>query len=179
VGLKTDLTNDIKQQEEDSTLYTNLLTSWRYFRNAGIQKHAIPADTLNLYKGFLFTSIGFIPNNSRFEALKSSGQLVVIEDTALLNKILDLYQYRMRMLLSATDQFTTAKANELNQLFFQNVRIQPDGSDNLNDLFQIPQIQNALFAAESVPQILSRYHIVMDESRDIIKLIDRQYPHGK
>src|SRR5438309_8979354 len=39
LGLKTDLTNDIKQQEGDSTSYTKLLTAWRYFRNAGIQKH--------------------------------------------------------------------------------------------------------------------------------------------
>jgi len=179
VGLKTDLTNDIEQQKEDSTAYSRLLFTWRYFRMAGIQRRTVRADTVNLYKPFLFNSIGFIPNNSRFEALKSSGQLMVIEDTALLNKILDLYQYRMRALLSSTDQFTALKANELNHLFFQDFRIQPGGSDNLNDLFQIPQIQNALFSAESVPDILARYHIVMNESRDIIKLIDHQYPDAK
>jgi len=179
VGLKTDLANDIIQQGEDSTAYTKVLAGWRYFRNAGIQKHPISVDSLLRYQQFLFNSIGLIPNSSRFEALKSSGQLMVIEDTALLNKILDLYQYRMRALLSSTDNFTTIKTNELNHLFFQNMRIQPNGSNNLPDLFQIPQIQNALFSAESIPEILIRYHIVMDESREIIRLIDRQYPDEK
>lgn len=179
LGLKTDLANDIKQQEGDSTSYTKLLTAWRYFRNNGIQKRVIPADTMNLYKPFLFTSIGLIPNSSRFEALKSSGELMVIENKTLQNKILDLYQFEMRTLLSATDQFTAARTNELAPLFLERLRVQPDGSDNLGDLFQIPQIQNALFSAESVPEILTRYHIVMEKSREIIQLIDRQYPDAE
>jgi hypothetical protein len=179
LGLKTDLISDIDQQVGDSSSYVKLLTAWNYFRNAGIQKRTIPADTMQLYKNSLFGSTGLIPNSSRFEALKSSGQLTVIEDTALLNKILDLYQYRMRALLAATDQFTTWKTTQLIPLLLEKVRFQPDGSDNISELFQIPQVQNILFSSQSVPEILARYHLVMQESRDIIKLIEEQYPHEK
>src|SRR3989442_785083 len=58
LGLKIDLTSDIEQQVGDSTSYTKLVAAWRYFRNAGLQKQLVPADTMKLYINYLFTSIG-------------------------------------------------------------------------------------------------------------------------
>jgi hypothetical protein len=148
-------------------------------RSAGLEKRVLPGDSIRNYQNYLFTRIAFIPNNSRFEALKSSGELGVIEDRALQNKILDLYQYRIRALLSATDNFTFKQANQLVPFLVDNVKFQSHGASNLYEVIQLPKMQNFLILGEGVKQIIERYHGVMEQSRAIIGMIDRQYPGSK
>jgi hypothetical protein len=174
-GLKSDLILDVAQQSGDSVSYSKVLPAWAYFRKSGLEKHLVPNDTLNAYVQTLFTTIGFIPNSSRFEALKSSGELGVIQNQELQNKILDLYQYRIRTLLVSTDFFTTFQENQIFPYMAEKMVLQPNGVSNLNEILQLPRMQNLLIYGNSTLQILSRYHDVMMQSREIIGLIDQQY----
>jgi hypothetical protein len=176
LGLKADLGNDIKQQAGDSLTYVQLISSWRYLRVAGQENRNLPGDSILPRQDFLFTKIVFIPNDSRFEALKSSGELGVLGDPALQNKILDLYQYKIRVLLSASESFTALQSNQLIPFLLEILKFQPNGFSNLNEVLQMPRMQNYLLFANYAQQIINRYHDVMEQSRDIIAAIDRQYP---
>jgi len=175
VGLKSDLFNDIRQQSGDSAAYAYVVRSWVYLRKAGMEKRVLPSDTLNLLFPSLTNTTGFIPNDSRFQALKSSGQLGVIENSELQNKILELYQFKIRTLIVATDEFTSLQQNHIAPFLTERLIIQSNGKQNLNEILQIPQMQNFLIYSGLSSLIISRYHTVMAQSREIILLIDRQY----
>jgi hypothetical protein len=175
VGLKSDLINDIQQQSGDSTSYANIIHSWVYLRKAGMEKRFLPPDTLNLLLPSLTNTTGFIPNDSRFQGLKSSGQLGVIENVELQNKILELYQLKIRTLIVATDEFSSLQRNHIAPFLAERLVLQSNGKQNLNEILQIPQMQNFLIYSALSSVIISRYHDVMAESREIILLIDRQY----
>ena len=175
VGLKSDLIKDINQESGDSSAYAEILLGWSYLRKSGIEKRVLPTDSLNLYLQILMNTTGFIPNSSRFEALKSSGELGVIENAVLQNKILDLYQYKIRTLIVATDDFIAMQQNHLVPFLAEKLIVQSNGKQNLNKLLQIPQMQNFLIYGQLSALIISRYHNVMEQNRDIIQLINRQY----
>lgn len=73
IGLKQDLHNDVIQLRSDSASYFNLLNAWSYLRRTGINNETVNYDSLNKYGNTLTNTTDFIPNYSRFEALKSSG----------------------------------------------------------------------------------------------------------
>ena len=112
-GLRIDLQNDIEQLRSDSSAYNTVQNGWRYLRNAGINNIVLAQDSLRLYASTLFSTIGFIPNDSRFQALKSSSEFNVIEDDSLQNMILDLYQNSIPTLKGSTDYITNIKSEHL------------------------------------------------------------------
>jgi hypothetical protein len=94
-GLKKDLQNDLAQLKDDSLAFILVRDGWNYFRTVGINSEALNTDSVAKYNNSLFGYSDFLPNDSRFEALKSSGQIGTIEDDSLQNLILDLYQNKI------------------------------------------------------------------------------------
>jgi type II secretory pathway pseudopilin PulG len=175
LGLKQDLRNDIAQQQSDSTSYALLLNGWRYLRFTGMENQNVNEDSLKKYSSTLISTTDFIPNDSRFEGLKSSGNLGVLENDSLQNLILDLYQNKIKMLQSSTNYFTHFKQEQLTPFLNQNLQIHKDGSTNIGELIHKTQMQNYLLLGDISVEILERYHAVMQESRKIIQLINEQY----
>lgn len=175
-GLKLDLQNDIIQQEGDSTAFVLLEKGWTYLRAIGLNNKVPDKDSVAVYRATLNNTTNFIPNNSRFEALKSSGQLGVIENDTLQQLILDLYQNRIKVLQTSTGDFTDFQQEQLFPFLRRHVFFKSDGSTNFREVLGIPEMQNNLIMAGAVPQILTRYHAVMQQSRRIIDLITLQYP---
>ena len=95
LGLKKDLQTDLAQETEDSASYAALKKGWTYFQSIGMGSGVYNEDTIRTYEWTLLNNTTFLPNNSRFEALKSSGEIGVIENDSLQNLILDLYQNRI------------------------------------------------------------------------------------
>ena len=173
--MRTDLQNDIVQLKADSASYFNLYTGWNYLRNAGVNKIALNKDSANMYAGTLMNTTEFNPNNSRFEALKSSGQLDVIENDSLQNLILDLYQNRITALKLSTSYITLFKTQQLQPFLSRNFRFDKDGNNNLQDLIEMPEVQNYLYLGNISIEAMERYHNAINQSIKIIDMIDKQY----
>lgn len=91
-GLRKDLTSDTVEMASDRRTYDGLLKAYRYLREVGVGMKPVNKDSLDIFKGYFYNSTLLIPNISRFEGLKGSGKLDIIENKDLLNLILDLYQ---------------------------------------------------------------------------------------
>jgi len=175
LGLKKDLQADITQQSEDSATYAILKDGWAYFYKAGKGYIPVDRDSITTYQWTLLNNTTFFANNSRFEALKSSGELGVIEDDSLQNLILDLYQYKMASLGLSNTMFSNIKNEHLVPYLLDNLRYTNDSTSNLPDLLKQPVMQNYLSFRSSSDEVLERYHDVMQQSRKIIEMIDEQY----
>ncbi len=175
VGLKKDLEADIAQQKEDSTTYTILKKGWTYFSKIGHSGGTLDKDSIAAYQWTLLNTTSFLPNSSRFEALKSSGELGVIENDSLQNLILDLYQNQIASLHLSTGLFSTIKSDHLIPYLFENLRTNADSSNNLDNLLKQPILLNYLNYRSAADEVLNRYQKVMQQSRKIIQMIDRQY----
>lgn len=175
-GLKLDLQNDIIQQKGDSASYALLEKGWIYLRAIGLNNTVPNKDSMAKYSITLNNTTDFIPNDSRFEALKSSGELGVIENDTLQELILDLYQNRIKVLQTSTGEFTDFQQQQLFPFLRSHLLFKRDGSTNFREVLLIPEMQNNLTMAGTVPQILTRYHAVMQQSGRIIDLINHQYP---
>jgi hypothetical protein len=176
LGLRIDLQNDIQQLKSDSTAYHYLATGWNYLRNAGIKKITLNRDSAVAYGATLRNTTEFIPNDSRFEALKSSGQINVIENDSLQNLILDLYQNRIASLKLTTSYITAFKTQQLLPFLSKNMRFNDvDNTTNLQDVIEIPEMQNYLLLGGFGSEAMERYHVIIDESKKIIDMINKQY----
>ncbi|HLY70378.1 MAG TPA: hypothetical protein VKR53_11665 [Puia sp.] len=176
IDLKTDLSSDLMQESDDSTSYALMRAGWNYFYYCGINEQLAEKDSLNKYGYKLFNTTTFISNNSRFEGMKSSGQLNVIENKKLLNLILDLYQYKIAGLNLTNDVITFTKQHALIPFVQENLIQKKDGSNNLAQLFFLPRMQNYLSSGGAAVEAVERYHEVMEQSRKIIAMINQQYP---
>lgn len=180
IGLKRDLQNDTAQLKGDSATYFLLLNGWNYMRNVGMMNLELNKDSMVKYSWTLNNSSDFIANDSRFDALKSSGQLDVIEDDSLKSAILSLYQDKIKVLLLSTGFFTKFKTEQLMPFLAKNFRISKNGETNISALLNNPEMQNYLLLGNAAKEIMERYHAVIEQSIEIISMIDRQYtlaPH--
>ena len=174
-GLRGDLLSDIQQLKTDSASYNLMYNGWHYLRNSGLNDTPLNIDSLQLYGASLIGTTQFMPANSRFEALKSSGQFNVIENDSLQNMILDLYQNKIITLQSTTTYLTQFKTQQLLPFLSKNIRYTKDGKSNLQQLIEIPEMQNYLLFGNAAIEAMQRYHQVIDESYRIINMINKQY----
>ena len=173
-GLKKDLESDLEQEVEDSASYAALKTGWTYFRRLGTAKETYNEDTVKAYQWTLLNNTTFLPNNSRFEALKSSGQLSVIENDSLQNLILDLYQNKIAQLRLSSDIFTNFKNQQFIPYLLQNI---PPNSDSTHFIAVVkqPVMQNYLNYSTTAEEVIDRYHQLMQQSRIIINIIEEEH----
>ena len=156
--------------------YHQLYKGWHYLRNAGIKKIALNSDSAIKYAATLTNTTEFIPNDSRFEALKSSGQIDVIENDSLQNLILDLYQNRIASLKLTTSYITNFKTQLLLPFLSKNMRFNDvDGTTNLQEVIGCLKCRIIYCWVDLVTEAMERYHVIIDESKQIIDLINKQY----
>jgi hypothetical protein len=174
LGLKKDLQADLVQEAEDSSTYVVLKRGWAHFQRLGTGSEVYNEDTLSKYEWTLWNNTTFLPNNSRFEALKSSGEIGVIENDSLQNLILDLYQNRIPALRLSSDIFYNFKNQQFIPYLLQNMRPRSD-SNQVITLFKQPVMQNYLSYRTTADQVVPLYHVLMQQSRNIIHMIDEEY----
>src|SRR5580692_8786121 len=87
-GLKQDLAADLSQAQGDSAFYSGLLTGLQYFQRIATGE-ALAPDSLKIYQGVFFSNVDLEPHISRYEGLKGSGKFSIIENTDLLNNIIN------------------------------------------------------------------------------------------
>lgn len=173
LGLKEDLQNDIRELTEDSLSYIKSQKGFRYFRNLGYDQ-SLP-DSVAFYWNVLWNSNILIPNDSRFQGLKSAGKLYVIDDKKLLNDVLDLYQEKIPALLMATQIFTDFRYNRLTPFLENNLTNNSQTDNNLKALLKSSsQLRNYMSYDALIGFIIIRYHQVLEHSRLLIDEITKE-----
>ncbi|OON69491.1 hypothetical protein [Hymenobacter sp. CRA2] len=167
-GLRQDLTQDLQELRGDSASYITQIRAFNYFRGLNAQATVNP-DSLKAYGWTLRNSTQLIPNNSRFEGLKSAGRLDVIENDELLNSILDYYQEQIPHLTNNTAIYTAYK--QQNMVSYLDAHLSAD-QRNLPAVLAAAPMQNYLNRGDEMRGIVHIYHGVMDHSRQLIRQID-------
>jgi len=90
-GLKKDLQSDIENMTSSQKFYEFTLQGISYFLKTSSGQN-INQDSINKYSDCFFSSTDLDPHIARYEALKSSGRFIIIENKALLNDIIELHE---------------------------------------------------------------------------------------
>lgn len=174
LGLKEDLQNDIKELSGDSTSYVKGVNGFRYFRRLAVDP-STSEDSISFYFSTLMNANILLPNDSRFQGLKSAGKLYVIRNKKLLNDILDLYQEKIPGLLLVTKLFSDVTNNRMvpyleSKLVFTSMTV-----NNLKTLLrESSQLRNYLMYDGTMLSIIDRYHQVLEQSRLLIAEISKE-----
>ncbi|UOQ51809.1 hypothetical protein [Hymenobacter cellulosivorans] len=167
LGLRQDLGHDIEEMQGDSASYVIQQKAFRYFR--ALTPQSLHADSLRKYNWTLRNTTVLVPNASRFEGLKSSGDLDIIDDEALLNGILDHYQELIPGLVNEASAFSDYKGQTIGR--YLDDHLAPN-QQNIAAVMAVGPMQNYLRHGETIPLILKSYHQVMQHSRQLIRQID-------
>ena len=155
----------------DADFYKNAAIAFKYFYSA---KNYSP-DSVSAYKWALFDYTQLIPNTNRYEALKSSGKLDVIENTALLDSIVDLYQDKIPGLIEVfIKPFNESRSHELSSFLDNHLVTDSNGTQNFDEVLKMSVAKNYLGRWDAPERIAARYHLVMDASQYIIRIIDKE-----
>ena len=172
-GLKADLTQDIKEMENDKDSYRKQSSLFTYLSR--LKKNQIPnIDTLKANGNWLFNTTALNPNDGRFQGFKSSGKIGTIENDSLQNDIMDLYEENIPALLHSTDSYIRNKT-----LFFdllnKNTRRLTDSTSNMIEIMITDESFNLCRSLGSPVQVLERYDQCIQLMEKIITQIDREY----
>jgi len=88
-GFRKDLYGDIDNIQSSLGFYKNSFKGIQYFGEVGAGD-TLSNDSLKKYASIFFSSTELGAHTSRYEALKTSGKLSIIENPELLNNIIDL-----------------------------------------------------------------------------------------
>ena len=167
-GLRNDLENDIKEMSSDADFYIQEAKGFKYF----FSENKFSSDSVGVYMPALYDYTQLTPNTNRYEALKSSGKLDVIENGLLLDKIVDLYQDQIPGLIEIfIKPFNEFKSRELIPFLNNHLVIDSNGNENVEQVLKMPVARNYLRRWDYPEKIAGRYHKVIDASKNIISLI--------
>jgi hypothetical protein len=170
-GLRYDLKSDIGEMSSDANFYILEANAFRYFYTA---KNYSP-DSVQAYKVTLSDFTQLTPNTNRYEALKSSGKLDVIENSQLLDSIANLYQDEIPGLIEVfIKPFNEFKSHELMPFLDNHLVIDSNGNQNLEQVLKMSIARNYLSRWDYPERIAGKYNKVISASKNIITLIDEE-----
>ncbi len=173
LGLKQDLTDDIKEITGDKKSYENTKTAFRYITNIKLRQH-LNKDSVDKFSSYFYNITFLIPNNGRFEGFKSSGKIGIIENKMLQNDIMDLYQENIPSLVISTDIYNQRKTKFMDYLQKNVIRI-TDSTSNIATLLESNESQNMCVGLGSVTEIIESYDSCLNKMNKIIDEIDKYY----
>lgn len=174
LGLKEDLQKDTIEMASDRKSYVDVLTAFRYFRRVGVGE-PLNADSLAAYNWTFFNTTQLIPNISRFEGLKGSGKLNIIENRDLLDHILDLYQEDIPYLQFLNQSFSDYKNRSIMPFISAHATLNAkDSVINMTEMLHQPEMRMLLARADGVAGNVQQYTKCIADSRKIIELIDEE-----
>ena len=166
-----DLKGNIQQLKDDSAGYVVMLRSFDYLKQAYFGKKLQPDSALNAVN-YLYNSVEFVPSSSRYEALKASGKLDVIENKQLQIDIVNFYQQTIPALLTSTAAFSDFK-NKLGDYTDHNLVLKKNSS-NIQQLMESPVFYNLLNKGIFIKYIILRYRITINQAEKILKEINEE-----
>ncbi|HUB59232.1 MAG TPA: hypothetical protein VL978_00945 [Puia sp.] len=123
-GLKKDIHADLEAARGDSAFYATQLYRLRYFQRVAVGQPLNP-DSMVSYQGVFFSNATLEPHISRYEGLKGSGKLGIIENPDLLNNIINLHEEAIKH-VETLDGYYTDYAYRLGNYFEEHAILSPD-----------------------------------------------------
>jgi hypothetical protein len=173
LGLKADLTEDIKEMEADKETYAKKTAAFHYFTKLKM-KEPVSKDSMAKYGNVIFGMAELMPNNGRFEGFKSSGRIGNIDNKILQNDIMDLYQENIPILLYITHDYVKMQ-KELSNYVTENRKRMTDTTSNFLILMKNDKVRNMCSILATTESIFERYDVCISKMKKIILEIDKEY----
>ena len=172
-GLKADLESDIAELTDVKKSYQTQQKAFSYFKKVIAKDSLLVLDSVKQYSGWVFFSTTtFRPKTSRFEGLKSAGQLYYIDNKELLNEILALYQDKLPWLNQLIISYVDFKTGKLMDYYDNHLSEQGDYTTRLNALIRLPVMKNYLKRGALVEQIIDEVEKSIEQCKSIVALIE-------
>lgn len=172
-GLKTDLERDLDEMQSDKAGYIAVANGFGYFYDVTYGAPLRP-DSSAKYGLTFYKDIRLNVNSSRFEGLKASGKIDIIENKELLNAMLELYQEDIPWLEYLTDNFNSFKKNRLEPFLDQHLYFDEQGHGNWKQVLRLPEARNLLRRGGGINEIINQYQKAIDKNKKITSLIAKE-----
>jgi hypothetical protein len=161
LGMKTDIQADLENARGDSDFYATQLYRLLYFERVSIGQ-PLNTDSMAVYQGVFFSNTNLEPHISRYEGLKGSGKLGIIENPDLRNNIINLHEEAIKH-AEILDGYYTDFANRIGTFVEEHAVLSPDYKSVLNaqELLRISQMRFLMVYGTS---FLSRNVIASDDT---------------
>lgn len=175
-GLKQDIGYDLVSARNDSAFYANKLVCLSYFRRVGLGT-PLDRDSMRSYQELFFSTATLDPQVSRYEGLKSSGKLGIIENTDLLNNIIALHEQTIKH-VNYLDGFYADYSARLGNFVQEHgvLARDKDSLTNPQDILRLSQMRLLMnFGAAVInSNIIKAHDTCIAQCRHLIAQIDRE-----
>jgi hypothetical protein len=173
-GLKKDLVSDIQEMQNDSLSFAEQLEFFQYLVNH--RQGALDTSFVKSKFWIFSNQTALIPNISRFEALKYSGKMNIIENKDLLDEILNLYEEKIPVLVRTANDFNNYKNNTLGTYIeAHRYNSKPDLSELYKDIqFNADFSYYLVRMTKLIPRIMTSYHDVIQQNEKLIAMIGKE-----
>lgn len=174
LGLKKDVESDLIGDLDDREFYARRLYQLQYFQRVGAGE-PLNADSMSVYSTVFFSSATLDPQVSRYEGLKGSGKLGIIENTDLLNNIITLHEVTIKH-TEFLDNVYAEYSNRLGNFLQEHGKLGPDNLSILNgqELMRMSEMRFLLaFGAHAIAGNILRYQdSCISQCRQVIHQIN-------
>lgn len=171
-GLQVDLSKDVNQLKTASAKWVDIKNAAHYFLKPENQINW-QQDSMNFYGFKIFHNVYFFPSTNRYEALKSTGKINVIEDKQLQNDIVDLYQTKIPDLEQQLNFFNNFANSQVMNYLVNNLKRDTDNNAILEKSFFTDIRLRNLLSFYSIDDILRRSDSTINKSEEILEEINK------
>ncbi len=172
--MKKDLVLDVQEMKKDSSFLSEQFKLFTYL--AEVKKGDLDTGLINRDFKLFFSDVYLRPNVSRFEALKFSGKMNIIEDKELLDEIINLYEERIPVIVNSGVEVSAYRQ----KMIFDYVDSLHLFSKKRNvDFLNALQTDESLKYycgrfAERTTRLMERYHDLIQQNEKLIKMIEKE-----
>jgi hypothetical protein len=175
VGLKKDLQEDLQEMMSDRKSIFDRYSHCEYFERVGVGENA-NLDSVNAYQRVFTDWATISPRTSRFEALKGSGRLSIIEDKDLLNQITAFYTKDFPWIVYHNGLSASMAMNSL--MPYLAAHLQADAhfhGTNWEELLRQPQMRILVHQQKGIALgTISAYDQGIDDCRKILEEVEKE-----
>jgi len=172
-GLNTDLGNDLAQLKSDQRSYQNVQEGAAYFLKVS-NGDSLNRDSLERYMKLFYNTTFFQVNGSRYQALKASGKLNIIENKILLDNMINFYEQDVVYINMLNNNFNSYKTSKLGEFLDDNVIVGTDGKNNWAAILKNNRIRNALLRVSTAQEVINAYTLAEKHVEKIQELITEE-----
>lgn len=171
-GLKIDILADLKEMNNDRASLRLQLQGIHYFdKIAGGE--TLDNDSLKKYSWVFFAQAQINPRIGRFEALKGSGKIDIIENKKLQYNIIDLYQKNFPLIFRVNQFMNTLMADKIDSFIGDNMQLGLKGNiTNAEEVLHKSKMRFLLLQCEGIRNSIDAYSQGLDMGNLIVKQID-------
>lgn len=173
-GLKQDLASDLKEMTGDRDTYILFLRGVRYYQRVGAGEK-VNADSVDSYSWIFENETQIYPRISRFEALKGSGKMSIIENKVLLLHITELFTKDFPLIVATNNSIFALKQNLFLPFFAGHLQLGANGKGtNWEQLLKLSELRILISSMEGAKDNIGAYTAGITDSKRIIAEIDKE-----